>query len=98
MNKRLLIFDLDGTILYTLEDLKESLNDALGHMGYPRRTLEETRNFVGNGIRKLIERAVPVGTAEADIQRTTTGFWPTTGSTARTTRHPILASQPFWRN
>lgn len=70
MNKRLLIFDLDGTILYTLEDLKESLNDALGHMGYPRRTLEETRNFVGNGIRKLIQRAVPAGTAEADIQRT----------------------------
>ena len=69
-NKQLVIFDLDGTILDTLEDLKESLNFALGRMGYPRRTLEETRRFVGNGIRKLIQRAVPVGTPEADIQRT----------------------------
>lgn len=70
MKKKLVIFDLDGTILDTLEDLKESLNFALGHMGYPERTLEETRRFVGNGIRKLIERAVPAKTAEADIQKT----------------------------
>ena len=66
--KQLVIFDLDGTILDTLEDLKESLNFSLGQMGYPRRTLEETRQFVGNGIRRLIQRAVPAETA--DIQRT----------------------------
>ncbi len=66
--KQLVIFDLDGTILDTLEDLKESLNFSLGQMGYPRRTLEETRQFVGNGIRRLIQRAVPTETA--DIQRT----------------------------
>lgn len=59
MKYRLAIFDLDGTILYTLEDLKISLNHALSKNGLPERTLDETRRFVGNGIRKLIERAVP---------------------------------------
>lgn len=59
MKYRLAIFDLDGTILYTLEDLKISLNFALSANGLPERTLDETRRFVGNGIRKLIERAVP---------------------------------------
>ena len=56
------IFDLDGTLLYTLEDLKNSTNFALREFGYPERTLEEVRQFVGNGVRKLIERAVPDGT------------------------------------
>ena len=53
------IFDLDGTLLNTLEDLKDSTNYALEQFGFPTRTLEEIRKFVGNGVRKLIERAVP---------------------------------------
>ena len=53
------IFDLDGTLLNTLEDLKEAANFALSEFGYPKRSLEEIRGFVGNGVRKLIERAVP---------------------------------------
>lgn len=53
------IFDLDGTLLNTLEDLKESTNFALCKFGYPERTLNEVRCFVGNGVKKLIERAVP---------------------------------------
>lgn len=53
------IFDLDGTLLNTLEDLKESTNYALLQFAFPIRTLEEVRTFVGNGVRKLIERAVP---------------------------------------
>lgn len=53
------IFDMDGTILDTLEDLKDSLNYALRACGFPERTLSEVKNFVGNGIVKLIERAVP---------------------------------------
>ena len=56
------IFDLDGTLLYTLEDLKNSTNFALCEFGFPERTLEEVKRFVGNGVRKLIERAVPEGT------------------------------------
>ena len=63
MKPELVIFDMDGTILDTLEDLKESLNAALAANGFPKRTLEETRRFVGNGIAKLMERAVPVGTS-----------------------------------
>ena len=53
------IFDLDGTLLNTLEDLKDSTNYALSQFNYPERSLEEIRNFVGNGVKKLIERAVP---------------------------------------
>ncbi len=53
------IFDLDGTLLNTLEDLKEATNFALCKFGYPERTLNEVRCFVGNGVKKLIERAVP---------------------------------------
>ena len=53
-----IIFDLDGTLLYTLEDLKNSVNYALKELNLPQRSLEEIRNFVGNGIYKLIERSV----------------------------------------
>ncbi len=51
------IFDLDGTLLDTLDDLHASVNAALEKYGLPLRTKEEVRGFVGNGIRKLIERA-----------------------------------------
>ena len=53
------VFDLDGTLLNTLEDLKDSVNFALERQGYPLRNLNEIRSFVGNGIRLLMERAVP---------------------------------------
>lgn len=61
------IFDLDGTLLNTLEDLKNSLNHALSVMGFPTRTLEEVRLAVGNGARMLIRRSVPesVGSSAA---------------------------------
>lgn len=69
MAYKLAIFDLDGTILNTLEDLADAMNYALGVHGYPGRTIEEVRRFVGNGIRKLIERAVPAGLAKEEIDR-----------------------------
>ena len=56
------VFDLDGTLLNTLEDLHLSTNAALAEHGLPARNLEEARRFVGNGIRRLIERAVPART------------------------------------
>ena len=56
------IFDLDGTLLYTIEDLAASTNHALRQYGMPERTLEEVTAFVGNGVAKLIERAVVPGT------------------------------------
>lgn len=60
------IFDLDGTLLNTLEDLCDSTNFALKKFGYPERTKDEIRCFVGNGVRKLIERAVPCGAGNID--------------------------------
>lgn len=54
-----IIFDLDGTLLNTLKDLWVSTNYALTTNGFPERTMEEVRCFVGNGIRTLIKRALP---------------------------------------
>ena len=58
-----IIFDLDGTLLDTLEDLAGAVNHALAQMGMPGRTIVEVRQFVGNGVAKLIQRAVPAGTS-----------------------------------
>lgn len=66
---KLAVFDMDGTILDTLEDLKDSTNFALEKCGYPMRSYDEVRRFVGNGIRKLIERAVPKGLTVEQIDR-----------------------------
>ena len=57
-----IIFDLDGTLLNTLADLAAATNYALAEHKLPHRTTDEVRLFVGNGIRKLIERAVPADT------------------------------------
>ena len=66
MKYNTIIFDLDGTILDTLDDLAISVNYALGQKNLPLRTKEEIRMFVGNGIAKLIERAVPKGCTKED--------------------------------
>lgn len=67
MKYNTVVFDLDGTLLNTLEDLMDAVNYALDQYGYPKRTLEEIRNFVGNGVRKLIQRALPDGIQETDV-------------------------------
>lgn len=74
MKYQLAIFDMDGTILNTLEDLADSLNYALSCSNYPTRTLDEVRNFAGNGIRKLIERAVPAGTSPEELEQVYADF------------------------
>ncbi len=56
------VFDLDGTLLDTLTDLAASVNYALRIHGIPEHTIDDVRRFVGNGVRKLMERAVPDGT------------------------------------
>lgn len=61
MKYRAAIFDMDGTILDTLEDLTASTNHALKAGGLPARTTDEVRRFVGNGVGRLIELAVPDG-------------------------------------
>ena len=57
-----ILFDLDGTILDTLPDLWHSANYALNQLGYPVRSFEEVRTFVGNGVGMLMRRALPLGT------------------------------------
>lgn len=55
----LVIFDLDGTLLDTIDDLASATNHALGACGFPIHTVEACRRFVGNGVYKLLERALP---------------------------------------
>ena len=62
------IFDLDGTLLNTLDDLTASVNYAMRGMNFPEHTLDEVRRFVGNGVRVLIRRSVPVGTSETEYE------------------------------
>lgn len=66
---KLAVFDLDGTILDTVEDLTASVNAALTASGFPARSVEDVRRFVGNGIRKTLERSVPEGTSAAAVDR-----------------------------
>lgn len=67
--KKTVIFDLDGTLLNTLDDLADSTNYALAKFGYPTRTIEEVRQFVGNGVAKLIERAIPEGKNNSNFEK-----------------------------
>ena len=62
-----ILWDLDGTLLDTLEDLADGVNYALREFGYPERTLEEVRRFVGNGAFNLIRQAVPEGADPAPV-------------------------------
>ena len=60
MRYNTVIFDLDGTLLNTLDDLRDSLNEVLISKGYAPKSLEEVRRFVGNGVRNLIRMSIPV--------------------------------------
>ncbi len=68
------IFDLDGTLLDTLEDLTDSVNHAMEKFGFPVHTIEEIRTFVGNGAPKLLERSIPDGVANPDYEAALTAF------------------------
>ena len=69
-----IIFDLDGTLLNTLEDLKNSVNHALSVMGFPTCTLEEVRLAVGNGARTLIRRVIPESAGDTAVEKTLSHF------------------------
>lgn len=69
-----IVFDLDGTLLNTLEDLRDSVNYALGQAGMPPRTLEEVRSFVGNGVQRLMELSVPEGKDNPQFEKVFRNF------------------------
>ncbi len=64
MKYDLVVFDLDGTVLDTLEDLADAANHALTRFGLPERSADDIRRFIGNGVVRLIRQAVPAGTDE----------------------------------
>lgn len=74
MKRNIVIFDMDGTILNTLEDLADSTNFALAQFSYPQKTIEQVRNYVGNGVAKLIERAIPEGKDNPNFEKCLTVF------------------------
>lgn len=75
--KKLVIFDLDGTLLDTIADLAAAANHALQKAGFPVYDTETIRAFVGNGISKLLERAMPEGARTAEnVERLRTDFVP----------------------
>lgn len=71
---KIAVFDLDGTILDTLEDLKESLDYALSVYHFSTHSINEVRSYVGNGIRRLLERALPDGTPAATMDEVHSAF------------------------
>ncbi len=62
MRYKAVLFDMDGTVMNTIEDLRDSVDHSLKHFGMPGISLEDTMRFIGNGARRLIEQAVPKGT------------------------------------
>ncbi len=69
MRCRAVIFDMDGTLLDTLKDLRHALNTGLSEQGLPERSLEEVRRFVGDGFEKLCERGTPNGRQNPAFER-----------------------------
>ena len=68
------IFDLDGTLLDTLGDLAASVNYALRTHGMTEHSIDDVRRYVGNGVRKLMERAIPDGASNPDFEATFVTF------------------------
>lgn len=69
MRYELAIFDLDGTVLDTLDDLTDSINCALERSAFPKRTKDEVRSFIGNGIKRLCESAISREATREDVDR-----------------------------
>ena len=89
MQYKAVLFDLDGTLLDTLGDLHAAVNFALERGGYPLRTLAEVRSFVGNGVKKLIERARPCGASAEAVGRCLADF------TAEYDRNMNVLTKPY---
>ena len=95
MNIKAVIWDLDGTLLDTLGDLAASTNAALQKNGLPQRTVDEVRGFVGNGIGKLIERAVPADCPPEETKRVLEDFVAHYAQHSRDTTRPYDGVLPI---
>ena len=95
MNIKAVIWDLDGTLLDTLGDLAASTNAALQKNGLPQRTVDEVRGFVGNGIGKLIERAVPADCPPEETKRVLEDFVAHYAQHSRDTTRPYDGVLPM---
>ena len=97
--KKLVIFDLDGTLLNTIADLAQSTNHALAALGYPTHKEEEYNFMVGNGINKLFERALPEGEkTEENVLRVRKEFVPYYDQHNADKSCPYPALRNFWTN
>ena len=74
MRYNTVIFDLDGTLLNTLDDLRDCLNDILFQNGYEPRSIEDVRQFVGNGVRNLVRQSVPNSCPEDKVDQILDNF------------------------
>lgn len=74
MRYKAILFDMDGTLLDTLTDMADAVNHILSVHGWPLRTTEEVRTFVGNGARRLMERAVPPEATGGDFEAVLTEY------------------------
>ncbi len=72
--KKAVLFDLDGTLLDTLQDLMDSVNVTMERYGYPTHDYATIRSFVGNGVKKLVERAMPEGELAAHFDEVYASF------------------------
>lgn len=88
MRYKAVLFDMDGTVLDTLRDLNAAVNETLEHFGYHAQTLEETRRYVGNGSRRLIELSLPFGSGDDEIDRVLDWYLPYYNAHANDTTAP----------
>ena len=89
MRYDLVIFDLDGTILDTLDDLTDAANFALTQAGYPARTRDEVRRFVGNGVNRLLELALPGGLSDPRFDEAVAAY------RAYYAAHSLIETKPY---
>lgn len=95
MKTKAVIFDLDGTLLNTLDDLRDALNYALATQHFPSRGLDEVRRFVGNGNWKLVQRGVPQDADPAAVQAVYDAFLPYYQAHSMDKTRPYLGIAPL---
>lgn len=95
MSCRAVLYDMDGTVLDTLEDLADATNVSLAHFGMPTVDLDKVRKSVGNGAKMLVRRVVPEGTSEEMIDEVLAFYKPWYGAHCRVKTRPYPGILPL---